>query len=157
KACPDSRGAELTMSVPDGRIGTVCGRRTTHGCGPRGPNLPDENDVTDAVGEIRVIVIVGAVEGLAMTDSPARSPMPEGTEVARNAWGIILRYEEWRTLELRWLPTQMSDSAFKKTLELLADLGERYRPQFMVIDAVEFHHELGEGVMQWREANIVPR
>jgi hypothetical protein len=27
----------------------------------------------------------------------------------------------------------------------------------MIIDATEFRHEFGEGVMQWREANIIPR
>ena len=36
-------------------------------------------------------------------------------------------------------------------------MGERHKPRFMIIDANEFHHELGTGVMQWREENILPR
>jgi hypothetical protein len=69
----------------------------------------------------------------------------------------MVRYEEWQALELRWLPTQMSDPAFKETLELFARMGEQYPSRFMIIDATEFRHEFGEGVMQWRDANIIPR
>jgi hypothetical protein len=92
-----------------------------------------------------------------MSYSSGQPSSPNGTEVARNPWGLILRYAEWRTLELRWLPTQMSDAAFKETLQLLAQMGEQYRPTFMIIDACEFRHDLAEGVMQWRDENIIPR
>ena len=92
-----------------------------------------------------------------MSNSSGQPGSPDGTEVARNPWGLILRYPEWRTLELRWLPTQMSDAAFKETLQLLAQMGEQYRPTFMIIDACEFRHDLAEGVMQWRDENIIPR
>ncbi len=53
----------------------------------------------------------------------------EPVEVARNRWGRVLHHEEWRTLELKWLPTtrEMSDDGFKETLELLAAEGERVR------------------------------
>ena len=92
-----------------------------------------------------------------MSNSSGRDDSHNGTEVARNPWGLILRYEEWRTLELRWLPTQMSDAGFKETLQLLAQMGEQYRPMFMIIDATEFRHDFGEGVMQWRDESIIPR
>jgi hypothetical protein len=92
-----------------------------------------------------------------MSNSSGQHERPNGTEVARNPWGLILRYEEWRTLELRWLPTKMSDAAFKETLQLLAQMGEQYRPTFMIIDASEFRHDFGEGVMQWRDEKIIPR
>jgi hypothetical protein len=79
-------------------------------------------------------------------------------EVSRNQWGTVLRYEEWRTLELKWLPStrEMSDDGFRATLELFAKQGERLRPVYMIIDATEFAHELGEGVLEWRDAEIIP-
>jgi hypothetical protein len=81
----------------------------------------------------------------------------EPVEVARNPWGVILHHQAWQTLELRWLPVEMSDADFKETLALLADMGEQHKPRFMIIDATEFHHEFGPGVMQWRDENIIPR
>ena len=81
----------------------------------------------------------------------------EPVEVARNPWGIILHHEDWQTLELRWLPGELSDADFKETLTLLADLGEQYKPRCIIIDATEFHHQFGPGVMEWRDENIIPR
>jgi len=81
----------------------------------------------------------------------------DAEEVARNPWGVILHYKTWRTLELNWLPGEMSDADFKQTLELLAGMGEQLRPQFMIIDAVDFHHDFAPGVMEWRDENIIPR
>ena len=84
---------------------------------------------------------------------------PDSVEVARNDWGVILQHERWQTVELRWLPStrDMTDEGFKVTLELLAAAGERVRPRFMLIDATEFHHQFGEGVMAWRDEHIIPR
>ena len=81
----------------------------------------------------------------------------EPVELARNHWGIILHHEDWQTLELRWLPGELSDADFKETLTLLADLGEQYKPRCIIIDATEFHHQFGPGVMEWRDENIIPR
>ncbi len=83
----------------------------------------------------------------------------EPVEVARNDWGLILHHQRWQTVELRWLPTtrDMTDEDFKHTLELQAGAGERLRPRFMFIDATEFHHEFGDGIMEWRDENIIPR
>jgi len=83
----------------------------------------------------------------------------EPVEVARNGWGVIVNHEPWHTLELRWLPTtrDMTDEGFKETLDLLAGAGERLRQPFMLIDATEFHHQLGEGVLAWRDEHIIPR
>ena len=80
-------------------------------------------------------------------------------EVARNEWGVILNYERWHTLELSWLPSTsgMSDDGFKETLDLFAAEGERAKPVYMLIDATEFDHELGEGVLAWRDHEIIPR
>ena len=87
----------------------------------------------------------------------ATAEQEEPVEVARNPWGVILHHPHWYTLELRWLPVEMSDADFKETLGLLADMGEQHKPRFMMIDATDFHHEFGPGVMQWRDENIIPR
>jgi hypothetical protein len=83
----------------------------------------------------------------------------EPVEVARNRWGVILNHERWRTLELCWLTStsEMTDDGFRDTLGLFAAEGERARPTYMVIDATEFHHELGGGVLEWRDLEIIPR
>ncbi len=79
------------------------------------------------------------------------------SELVRNEWGVIVRHAE--ILELQWLPStaRMSDGGFMATLCLLAWEGEKARPQGMLIDAVEFRHRFGDGVMQWRDAHIIPR
>jgi hypothetical protein len=58
-------------------------------------------------------------------------------------------------LELRWLPTKMTDAGFKATLALLALEAEHLRVPFLLIDATQFHHEFGPGVMQWRDDCII--
>ena len=80
-------------------------------------------------------------------------------EVARNQWGVIVNHERWKTLELSWLSStsEMSDDGFKETLELFAAEGERAKPAYIIIDATEFHHELGDGVLEWRDQAIIPR
>lgn len=83
----------------------------------------------------------------------------EPVEVARNAWASVIHHAESRTLELRWLPATrtMTDDGFKETLALHAGEGERLRPDFMLIDATEFYHQFGDGVLAWRDENIIPR
>ena len=83
----------------------------------------------------------------------------EPVEVARNEWGVVLNHERWQTLELDWLPStsEMSDEGFKETLALFAGEGERVKPAYMIIDATEFNHQLGDGVMEWRDREIIPR
>jgi hypothetical protein len=83
----------------------------------------------------------------------------DALEVARNQWGVIFNHERWRTVELSWLSctSEMSDDGFKETLELFAAEGERAKPAYMIIDATEFQHELGDGVMEWRDQEIIPR
>jgi hypothetical protein len=86
-----------------------------------------------------------------MTDGPV--------EVARTQWGVVLNHAAWRTLELSWLSStsKMSDDGFKETLALFAAEGERAKPGYMIIDATEFDHELGDGVLEWRDREIIPR
>lgn len=79
------------------------------------------------------------------------------TKLASNAWGEISHHERESILELRWLPTTMTDGAFKATLALFAWAAETVRPASLLIDATEFRHEFAEGVMQWRDDHIMPR
>ena len=78
-------------------------------------------------------------------------------ELVRNEWGVILQDSE--LVELRWLPStaSMSDGGFMATLCLFAWEAEKARPRGLLIDALEFHHRFGEGVMAWRDAHIIPR
>ena len=68
--------------------------------------------------------------------------------VASNAWGEIVHHQADGILELRWLPSKMTDGAFKATLALFAWQAEQLRPLFLLIDATEFRHQFGPGVMQ---------
>src|SRR5256712_4197966 len=79
-------------------------------------------------------------------------------ELAQNLWGVIVRPKD-DVLELRWLPStaSMSDGGFMATLCLFAWEAERARPLGLLIDAVEFRHQFGPGVMEWRAAHIIPR
>src|SRR5262249_14366954 len=77
--------------------------------------------------------------------------------LASNRWGQIIHHERDGILELRWLPSQMTDGAFKATLALFASEAEKVRPQFLLIDATQFRHQFGPGVMQWRDDCIIPR
>ena len=85
--------------------------------------------------------------------------MPEEPQqLAANEWGTITYYSQWDTLELTWSPDtrSMGDEGFRETLQLLADQGLKVRPRFMIIDATQFFHTLGEGVLAWRDEHIVP-
>jgi hypothetical protein len=50
----------------------------------------------------------------------------------------------------------MGDDGFKETLTVLAEQGLQVRPDYMIIDATEFFHDLGEGILAWRDEHIVP-
>jgi len=78
-------------------------------------------------------------------------------ELVRNDWGIIL--DDGTLLELRWLPmtATMSDGGFMATLCLFATEAEKARRRGLLIDALEFQHKFGDGVMAWRDAHIIPR
>jgi hypothetical protein len=77
--------------------------------------------------------------------------------VASNAWAEIIHHETDGILELRWLPSKMSDGAFKATLALFVWEAEKLRPLFLLIDGNQFRHQFGPNVMQWRDDCIIPR
>jgi hypothetical protein len=80
-----------------------------------------------------------------------------GRKAAHNSWGEIVHHADEGILELRWLPSPMTDSAFKATLALFASEAEKLRPSFLLIDATDFRHSFGPGVMEWRNDAIIPR
>jgi hypothetical protein len=79
------------------------------------------------------------------------------SKVASNAWSEILHHKADGILELRWLPVEMTDGAFKATLVLFAWQAEKLRPTFLLIDATKFRHRFGPNVMQWRDDSVTPR
>ena len=79
------------------------------------------------------------------------------SRLVSNDWGEIIHHEADRILELRWLPSQMTDGGFKATLALFAWEAEKLRPRFLLIDATQFRHQFGSSLMQWRDDCIIPR
>jgi len=79
--------------------------------------------------------------------------------LATNPWGIITHHPTESIVELAWLPstTTMGDGGFMATLCLFAWEAEKTRPRGLLIDAVQFRHQFGSGVMEWRDAHIIPR
>lgn len=81
------------------------------------------------------------------------------TKVAGNEWGVIVQHEGRDLLELQWLlsTADMTDGGFMATLCLFASEAERARVRRLLIDATQFRHRFGDGVMAWRDAHIIPR
>jgi hypothetical protein len=78
-------------------------------------------------------------------------------ELVQNEWGMIVDHKG--LIELRWLPSTstMTDGGFMATLCLFAGEAEKARPTGLLIDATAFKHTFGPGVMEWRNAHIIPR
>lgn len=78
-------------------------------------------------------------------------------ETVRNDWSAIIHHDDLAVIELCWLPCQMTDGAFMATLCLLATEADKVRPKGILIDALQFRHQFGAGMMGWRDAHIIPR
>ena len=78
-------------------------------------------------------------------------------EVSGNEWGRIIHHSQRGVLELHWRNVKMSDEGFMATLCLFALEAERLRPYGLLVDAREFRHQFGPGLMEWRNAHIIPR
>ena len=83
--------------------------------------------------------------------------MPEEI-VAQDQLGEVVFYDEWNSLELRWLPTtaDAADADVKATMEVFAQQAAYRHPRTLIVDTTEFHHTWGEGMMEWRDAEIIP-
>ena len=79
--------------------------------------------------------------------------------VAKDKWGQIIFYDEWNSLELKWFPStaNATDADVKTTMEVFAQETVNRRPHTLIVDTTDFHHAWGEGVMEWRSREIIPR
>jgi hypothetical protein len=79
--------------------------------------------------------------------------------VAKDQWGQLVFYDEWNTLELKWLPSTANarDDDVKTTMETFAQEAVTRRPRWLIVDTTEFGHKWGEGMMEWRNEEIIPR
>jgi hypothetical protein len=84
--------------------------------------------------------------------------MPEEV-VAKDQWGRVVFYDEWDSLELTWLPSTAgaTDADLKTTMEVFAKEAVTRHPRTLIVDTTEFRHAWGDGMMQWRDAEIIPR
>ena len=78
--------------------------------------------------------------------------------VAEDQWSQIIFYDQWNSLELKWhsSTSTATDSDLKTTMKAFADEAVGRRPHTLIVDTTDFLHPWGEGVMQWRDATIVP-
>jgi len=78
--------------------------------------------------------------------------------VAKDQWSEIIFYNEWNTLELRWLSStaDATDPDVRQTMEMFTAEAESRKPWALIVDTTQFHHRWGEGMMEWRDENIVP-
>ena len=81
------------------------------------------------------------------------------TDVASTQYGVITYYDEWNTLELKWLPAtkDATEAAARDTMILFAAQTEKLKPQFLIVDTTEFLHRWADDMMTWRDKEIIPR
>ena len=84
--------------------------------------------------------------------------MPEKV-VASDRWGQIIYYDDWNTLELKWLPTtkDATEAQARDTMTLFAAETEKRKPRFLIVDTTEFAHRWADDMMPWRNSEIIPR
>ena len=71
------------------------------------------------------------------------------SKLVDNASGEILHHKADGIPELRWLPVEMTEGAFKATVALFAWNAEKVRPSFLLIDATQFRApKFGPSAMQ---------
>ena len=78
--------------------------------------------------------------------------------VAEDKWGQIIFYDDWNSLELKWLPSTASadDDGVKSTMELFAKEAVDRRHNTLIVDTTEFRHQMGDGMIEWRSERIIP-
>src|SRR5215813_8770323 len=62
------------------------------------------------------------------------------TEVASTEYGVIIRYDDWNALELRWLPTtkDATEAQARDTMALFAAETEKRKPRFLIGEGFPF-------------------
>ena len=79
--------------------------------------------------------------------------------VAADPWGQIIYYDEWNTLELKWLPAtkDATEAQVRDTMALFAAEAEQRQQLFLIVDTTEFAHRWADDMMPWRDREIIPR
>jgi hypothetical protein len=80
------------------------------------------------------------------------------TEAANTHYGVIIHYDDWNTLELKWLPTtkDATEAEARDTMALFAAQTEKLKPRFLIVDTTEFFHRWADDMMAWRDTEIIP-
>src|SRR5262245_57395335 len=80
------------------------------------------------------------------------------TEIASTEYGVITHHDDWNTLELKWLPTtkDATEAQARDTMALFAAETEKLKPRFLIVDTTEFMHRWADGMMAWRDSEIIP-
>ena len=78
--------------------------------------------------------------------------------VAADEWAQLIYYDDWNTLELKWLPSSKdaTEAQARSTMELFAAETEKRKPQFLLVDTTEFAHRWADDMMPWRDREIIP-
>jgi hypothetical protein len=79
-------------------------------------------------------------------------------EVASTEIAVITYYDEWKTLELKWLPTtkDTTEAQARDAMALFAAETEKLKPRFLLVDTTEFFHRWADDMMTWRDREIIP-
>ena len=77
--------------------------------------------------------------------------------VASDQWGQIIFYDEWNSLELKWLPStkDATEAQARATMALFAAETEKRKPSALLVDATEFMHRWADDMMAWRDKEII--
>jgi predicted enzyme related to lactoylglutathione lyase len=114
-----------------------------------GANIEVDSQPFGALGRLSVLI----------DPTGARVGLWEAARIERrrNEWSVVIDHKD--LLELRWLSStsSMTDGGFMATLCLFAGEAEKAQSSCLLIDATEFKHTFGAGVMEWRDAHIIPR
>jgi hypothetical protein len=80
------------------------------------------------------------------------------TGIASTEYAVIVRHDEWNTLELKWLPTSKdaTEAQAREVMALFAEQAEQLKPQFLLVDTTEFFHRWADDMMAWRDQEIIP-
>jgi hypothetical protein len=80
------------------------------------------------------------------------------TEVASDDYGVITLYDEWNTLELRWLPAtkDATEAQARDTMALFANQTAKLKPRCLIVDTTDFAHRWADDMMAWRDKEVIP-
>jgi hypothetical protein len=80
------------------------------------------------------------------------------SDIANTEYAVIIHYDDWNALELKWLPTSehASEAEAREAIALFATKTEKLKPRSLIVDTTEFSHSWAEDMMAWRDKEIIP-